>query len=491
MIIDLLDRPRLPLGECDVCVLGAGPAGITLALTLAARRPDWQVVLAEAGGEALSTPEENDSYRPASDDPGTYPITATRLRLLGGTSNHWGGWSRPLDAEIFQPRPWMECDGWPIPYEALVPYYGSAATWCEIGATGYDADAHLDGSGSTLLDVADSPLLCHRLFRFSPPTRFGQRYRTELESTPNLQCWLNATATGLDLGDGQVREVEIAHRAGLRARLRARHFIVAMGGIENARFLLAQQKQAPAGSGLASPALGRYFGDHLGFLPAIALLPGRLDYGRRAHETGPVMPVLGLRPQAQRELGLPNCSLTLAPIDEPQVLPSRYGWNRAFGLRGEDYWWYRLQVVLEPQPNPDSRILLSSERDALGVPRVRVDWRMHGRDRERGERLMDALVRDLGSRRQGRLLLHPPASAFERAPTFVAHHMGSTRMGMEPGNSVVDADCRVHGVENLYIAGSSVFPAYGFSNPTLTIVALALRLADHLGGARSPGGGTG
>ncbi len=487
MIADLLDLTRLPLQDCDVCILGAGPAGITLALTLARSRPDWQIVLVEGGGETLPTPEQNDSYQPASDDPGVYPIGATRLRFLGGTSNHWGGWSRPMDPDIFPARDWLDSPGWPVEHGSLAAFYEEAARWCEIDSTDYDPDIHLGEYSEALLDTRESSLLCHKVFRFSPPTRFGTRYRPDLADTTNLQCWLNATATHLGVRGDRVRDVELANAGGLRARLRARQVVVAMGGVENARFLLNAAQRAAPDTGLGSQALGRYFADHLGFAPARALLPARLDYGRRAHASGPVMPTLSLRPEAQRDLNLANCSLMPMPLADSQTVPNRYGRNSAFGLRGDDYWWYRLQIIVEPQPNPDSRILLSDERDALGVPRLRIDWRVHENDRNRGDRLIQALVRDFGSRRIGRLMALPPADAFERAPTFVAHHMGATRMGRNAEDSVVDADCRVHGIDNLHVAGSSVFPSYGFSNPTLTIVALALRLATRLSGRASQG----
>jgi choline dehydrogenase-like flavoprotein len=485
MIVDLLDQSRLPYQECDVCILGAGPAGITLALTLARARPDWQIILAEGGGESLPTPEQNDSYRAAADDQGVYPIGATRLRFLGGTSNHWGGWSRPMDPDIFEPRPWLDCNGWPVAHQTLARYYRDAAIWCEIDSNDYDVDTHLAEHADSLIDVAGSSLLCHKLFRFSPPTRFGVRYRQDLAEATNLHCWLNATAVGLGIRDDRVTDVEIANSGGLRARLKARHVVVAMGGVENARFLLSVRDDAAPDTGLKSPALGRYFADHLGFAPANALLPPRLDYGRRTHASGPVMPVLSLHSEAQRELEVTNCSITAIPIADNQTLPTRWGRNEAFGLGNEDYWWYRLQIVIEPQPDPDSRILLSDERDALGVPRLRIDWRMRHEDRERGDRLLNALIRDWGSRRIGRVFPFAPAQGFERAPTFVAHHMGATRMGENAEAGVVDGHGRVHGMENLHVAGSSVFPSYGFSNPTLTIVALALRMSEQLAAQRT------
>lgn len=480
MITSLQDHGRLPAERCDVCILGAGPAGITLALELARARPEWHIILLEGGDGSVPSADSDDAYIPAG-DPAPYPLAATRLRFLGGTSNHWGGWCRPLDPIDFEARPWIPHSGWPLAHGDLAPFYRRAAAWCELASDDFNPDADLASPAHRHLELPPGGPLRHALFRFSPPTRFGQRYLEDLESTPNLGCWTHASAVGLEHRDGRVHAVRVANTHQLRGRLAARHVVVAMGGVENARFLLAQRDGAPADSGLASPMLGRCFADHLGFSAARALLPAQLDYSRREGAAGAVMPVLALSPEAQREHGLANAYVMPVPVPGDGGLGSRYAENRLFGFSGADAWHYRLQVLIEPQPNPESRIELSTETDRLGLPRLRLHWRMHPDDAVRGERLLDLLVAGLGAAGLGRLQ-RPAESGFTRTPSFVSHHMGSTRMAADPEGGVANADARVHGFENLHIAGSSLFPTFGYANPTLTLVALAVRLADHLAG---------
>jgi hypothetical protein len=159
-------------------------------------------------------------------------------------------------------------------------------------------------------------------------------------------------------------------------------------------------------------------------------------------------------------------------------------------LRGEQYLTPQvdselLSVVLhlEQAPNPESRVSLSSERDALGQPRARLDWRLGDLEWRTARACLDLLAADLGRLGLGRVRIDDWLEAAEPAWTAVGgkfHHMGTTRMSDDPSRGVVDANGAVHGVSGLYVAGSSIFPTCGFANPTLTIVALALRLAWHL-----------
>lgn len=481
MIFNAAEQGRKLSGtECDLCILGAGPAGIVTALEAARARPDWRIVVLEGGGLAPGTPEDNDPYQGTTSET-AYPLAASRLRYLGGTSNHWGGWCRPLDEEDFQARPHMPLSGWPIGRGELDAYYRRAATWCEIASDRYDAGMLPPTGDGGILDLGSSKVLENRLFRFSPPTRFGTRYRDDLHASANVEVWLNASAVGLDFKSESIASVALACPGIGVVRLKTKQVVVALGGVESARLLLLHRDRGGAASGLASPFLGRCFADHLGFMPARALLPAKLSYQRQTHASGPLMPILCLNADVQKALALPNVFVMPTPQSGVEQIDKDYPHNQALAFNGSGYWNYRMQFVIEPRANPDSRLTLTNERDRLGLPRVNLDWRVHPEDRRGGDRALKELALEVGALGLGRIRIHAPENGFDRErPSVVFHHMGATRMATTNEAGVVDADCRVHGIENLHVASSSVFPAFGFSNPTLTIVALAVRLAEKL-----------
>jgi len=486
MITDLVDAAKLPITECDVCILGAGPAGISTALELARLRPDWQIALLEGGGRNMPASAELDPYAGESVGSPAYPLAGSRLRYLGGTSNHWGGWCRPLDAEDFEARSWIPHSGWPLTRDDLLPWYKKAAVWCEIASNEYSEAALSPSLGGAILPVDDSQMLCNKYFRFSPPTRFGTRYRADLDAASNLHLLLHANATGLTFSNQRVTSVQVAIPSGTTGTLKARQVVVALGGIETTRFLLMHAVRAPHGSGLASPMLGRCFADHFGVTPAVALLPEKLGYNRNQHPTGALMPVLSLTRAAQESLRVPDFCVTPVPDPQSSDLQPVYAENQTFGLHPGRYWKYRLQMILEPQPNPDSRITLIDQVDAFGMKRIHLDWKISEADLKSCVECLDDLGAELGLFGLGRLRILSESEYMGGMPGVGFHHMGSARMAGDVEGGVVDADCRVHGMENLHVASSAVFPSFGFSNPTLTIVALATKLAAHLAQSASP-----
>lgn len=479
-----LDRDAASVPEtCDLLVVGAGPAGICLALEAARARPDWLVVLAEAGGMEPPAPAGRDALSGhVSGAP--YPLEAARLRYFGGTSGHWGGWSRPLDGSDYLPGP-DGGPGWPIAPEELAGHLDAAHRWCEIPVPAYDAEALRPRHPRAMLDLRGSAFE-NGMFRFSPPTRFGTRYRTEVEEQANLHCVLGANAVGLGLLDARCDHVMFRGLAGTERRVRAARVALAMGGLETTRLLLHAAQERSEVAGLRSDVLGRYFADHIGLRPGQVLLPAELRYARFDDESGAVMPVIVPRPEALRENGWLNACMMLSPMPAGGTdLPSYTG-NRSMGMGHGSYWRYSVQMILEPTRHADSRVRLHPGTDRLGMHRLDLQWLIDPVTVESGLRMFDRLAREVGRMQLGRARIVPvDKDAIASAPSQAFHHMGTTRMSPTPEGGVVDSDLRVHGTENLFIASSSVFPRYGYSNPTLTIVALACRLASHVTGRGS------
>ena len=228
--LDQIDEDVL---ETDVSVIGGGPAGITLALELA--ELGAQVVLLEGGGLAPPGLKELDLYK-GEVSGREYPLQASRLRYFGGTTGHWGGWCRPLDDVDFRAKPHIEFSGWPIKRSELAPWYEPAHRWLEM-----PLDEYYRGGDSPFADqlLADDFGVTSRYFRFSPPTRYGVAYRDKVVGSQRVQCLLGANATSLERGPGnEINGVNARSLAGETIQVRSRRTVLAMGGIENARFLL-------------------------------------------------------------------------------------------------------------------------------------------------------------------------------------------------------------------------------------------------------------
>jgi choline dehydrogenase-like flavoprotein len=510
--------------ETDICVIGAGAAGIAIAHSLIGS--GLRVAVLESGGfdgEPATQALAAGTLR----GPGREPIDVSRLRQFGGSTNHWAGWCRPLDAVDFQARPGMPGSGWPIARATLDPFYARAMALCELGP-----DDWADIAG-WMPDAPpfDPARLALRLFQVSPPTRFGETYRAALQAAANVTVHLHANATEL-LTDAEARRVErvsVRSLDGGSFSVTAREVVLATGGLENARLLLLSRRTRATGLGNGDDMVGRYFMDHpwvplAGLVRFTAPVPPLLLGEQPLRGTSafaslypspallrlPRDPIGNFRavftPLARVSEGLDSLRALLgaaAGLTWPADAWAHLGRILADADLAADRMYRRLtgaatspfttpprlgapprgaiiDLNLEQAPNPDSRVTLGHDRDALGQPRLVVDWRLGETERRTFAAALHLLGLEFGRLGLGRVNV---AAAETWPPADLRgsrHHMGTTRMSTSPRSGVVDSDCRVHGMANLSIAGSSVFPTSGPANPTLTIVALALRLADSL-----------
>ena len=508
-----LDARELPDGTdvmTDVCVIGAGAAGITIARDLVGSGLD--VLLVESGGIDPDA-ETQGLAGGVSVGQQYYELAATRLRYFGGSTNHWAGWCAPLDSLDFAFRPWVPASGWPMSLAELQPYFVRAQDTNGLASFEYDPEAWASGRYPVQEIGPDVESV---IWQFSPPTRYGPEYREALEQASNVRVVLHANVVRLDAAPGadHVHTATLSTLLGTSLLVRARTFVLACGGIENARLLLLSDDVAPGGLGNEHDLVGRFFMEHAHARAATCVFAEPAKdlslYTERASRNAfvwprllsrvenrlrrtldvlpPVVPVRGglrLSDDAQRREGVLNGAAIVHAIDPDDAMTADV--QRSISVSAHPYDdpvnAYDLVLQLEQAPNPDSRVTLDDEVDALGLRRTRLDLRLGELDTHTLVETTRALARAFGASGTGSVRFQPwvleDPSAWHDT-YWGSHHMGTTRMSDDPRSGVVDADCRVHGVDNLYIAGSSVFPTGGFVNPTLTLVALAHRLADHL-----------
>lgn len=458
----------------DVCVIGSGPAGITVARRAAAR--GRRVLLLE-GGDDVVVPDSEDIYRGEVIGDPYFALHQARLRMFGGTSGHWTGWVRPLESWDFEPKPGFDKAVWPIRRADLDPYLAEAADILDFDPV-YDDELASEEFGVERVR-----------FLFSPPTRFDQKYFDDIADDPDITLCLQANVFRLEPAGGRIVAAEVLGYEGGSRTVRAGRFVLACGGIENSRILLYSNARSNGGVAPHAETLGRYWMEHPHFtIGGVAFF----DEARalRGH--------YALNSATQQRLGVLGCGLRMGRM------PYGDGYRRmvadiaclAPGLSYRLLNWAgsrltcgaRLRAAWEQEPRSVNRIELSrDESDRFGVPRTVLHWTKSEADLRTLRETGLQFGRWVAAENLGRVQLEPWVFGRDDYPKDDElggyHHMGGTRMADSPRDGVVDADLKVFGVDNLYVCGSSVFPSGGHANPTLTIVQLALRLGDRLGAA--------
>jgi choline dehydrogenase-like flavoprotein len=562
----MIDARSLPDGEtisADLCIVGAGAAGITLARSLA--DAPFRTVLLESGGLTLDAETQQLNAGEVSGLP-YFPLVGTRLRYFGGTTNHWGGTCRPFEEYDFAGTPGIPNTEWPIALSHVAPYYAEAGRIARLDSAEWAAGRWIERSRYDALALDPAAIETRVAQIVDPELRsFNDGHADEIQNAPQVTTYLHANVVEVRLADDQGSVVElVVATPGRSFSVAARVFVLAAGGIENPRLLLASNRQQPAGVGNGEGLVGRYFIEHPRFVggvvePFDAGLSASL-YRQHTVDGARIIGYLALSRALGRAEGLVDVQFRLgtvyresherarrsADVEALRRLINRARGRRVDGNVGDDAArtledltsWRRLLVPggplplpqpdlvriiadasadeldalipeffgdiavfgagaltdsapidsislstrIDPVPNPESRVTLGTERDAFGMPRPDLHWALSRTDRESALRALEVLGQELGRTGIGRLQVRLAADE-EAWPEDLEggyHHMGTTRMSADPGRGVVDADCRVHGLGNLYVAGSSVFTTGGSATPTLTLVALSLRLADHL-----------
>jgi choline dehydrogenase-like flavoprotein len=553
-IEDLRDHGDDDRIAAPVCVVGAGAAGIALALAL--DRAGIDVCLLESGGprpdaavDGLGEIESVGLRRLSH--------TATRARGIGGTTALWTGRCGLLDPIDFARRPWIAGSGWPIDHTDLAPFVARAGQVLGLGPAryagvradeivgppahqwdlrwfepiGYQFSTH----GGDVADTAqaapvdpDDPLASLHHAGAPRATHVGEANLPALTASSRVRLLSHAHVTEilLDPAGSSVVGVRASSITGRRLQVDAPVVVLCTGGVDAPRLLLSSRSVHANGIGNGQDLVGRYLMDHpyttIATYPRGAGHSLRRRLGHRWIDRGGARHVyssaLRLSPALQRDEGLLNgVAYVIERGDRPAplrrardaVVALRGSWDRAhlseagavarrpdrLAWNAYERWVLRrpsladpdlveIDTMVEQLPDPASRITLSRTRDALGMEKAVVDWRAADLEYETTQRLAELLLgelRRLGYETPDRSArLDVGADRWRDDVYDSSHPMGATRMAADPRHGVVDRDLQVHGVAGLHIASGSVFATSGHINPTLTIVTLALRLAEHL-----------
>jgi choline dehydrogenase-like flavoprotein len=533
----------------DLCIVGSGPAGLTLALEAEAR--GLSVLLVEAGG-----PRPDRRGGPVFEeaeilDPERHaPLGTTTRQAFGGTSWLWGGGCVPLDPIDFEVRSFVAGSGWPISYRDLSRWYKKAAAYLDCG----DASFSLPVPGWEAL----RGITVDRSQQLARRACLARAYGDAVKKSDRIWVSLHKAVLTIDLDDSgdRVTGLQVAGGGPVEAAPRARSYVLACGGLRTTQLLLRLQTDWPRHFNGGDGALGRYYMGHLvGEIATIVFDEPRdaIPFLFRRDREG----VFNLRhfrvtDERQRSDGILN---TVFGLRSPPLLDDRHGsgilsmavlaarllplgaalrsrklenaasehmesstnshvrnvltdpmfsskevsrliYNRFLCTPSVPFvptsraGRYTLRYHAEQVPNRSSRVQLAEGRDRHGKRGLSIDFKFAEQDGLsvlRAHEILDTSLRTSG---KGRLeYWYPPEerlAAVTRSAGDGYHQIGTTRMGESARDAVVDASCRVHGLDNLYIASSSTFPTSGSANPTFATTALALRLADHLARMSGP-----
>jgi choline dehydrogenase-like flavoprotein len=532
--------------EADVCLVGAGPSGLSVATVLASA--GIRVVLLEGGDATVA--QTLDDIRHDGED--AYPqshITETRASGLGGTSGIWsyrmsnvdndpesgerGCRYAPMDPIDFEARPDVPHSGWPLTRADLDPWYARAQGLCGLGEYNYGPQRWSNDQAQPL--PLDPDLVETQMFQFGPASAWSKKVVRTLRSQSGILILTDANVTRLetDYTGTQVTEVHFRRSTGVKGLVRARCTVLAAGGVESARLLLLSNQQVRTGLGNGTDQVGRYWMEHPLVRGGLLVAPPNVGLGALlrlydAHWQGEakVMAKLSVAPERMRSEGLLSTSALLLPREDVLAGSAVQAYNevRSPSGRGSTFkhrvkltakiafgapaliaarrvisaqpgldlsGWstkpnashFRVFEVVhqtEQSPDPDNRVTLSDETDGHGRRLPLLKWRWTSEDRRRITRSRDLYAEAFSKAGLGDFVQRDWENGQPRMLGGNHHHIGGTRMSTDPAQGVVDVNTKVFGMNNLFVTGSSVFPTGGSVNPTLTIVALGLRLGNHL-----------
>ena len=546
MIIQADSIPKDSHITTDVCIIGSGAAGIPLAMNLSGK--GFKILILESGQFKADSETQKLYEGEVADESLHSPPDKYRQRRFGGSTAIWGGRCMPFDSIDFEQRDHVPMSGWPITYKDLEPYYVQANDLLEAGEFLYDADLLFNPEKKPMFKGFKSEYLqTNSLERFSCPTNMAARYSRRLDLAEDIQVILGANCNQININpDGKkVDSVNVATLKGNHFVVSGRVFVLATGGIETPRLLLASNDVIACGIGNEHDLVGRYYQCHLAGNIGKLTINGALENVRHNYEVSQdgiyCRRRLRLSDVAQNQVGLLNMvarlhfSSIVDPIHRSGVLSGlffarnfiSYEYSKRlndgakhtlslyfkhllnimrdpFDTLGFLSHWLRkrsladrkfpsvilknktnrfsLEVHGEQCPNYFSRISLLNSVDQLGMPKVKVDWRYSDQDIDSVRRTLNIFAQEISNSGIGVYEFNQDTLEKDllRFGAYGGHHIGTTRMGLNPETSVVDMNCRIHSVDNLYVAGSAVFPTSSQANPTLTITAIALRLSDHI-----------
>ena len=521
MLIDTRTIPDESQIEADICIIGAGAAGISMALEFA--DTSTKICLVESGG--LKPDRVTQNLYVGNSVGWDYDLEQTRTRFFGGSTNCWGGWCRAFHEDDFKNRSWVPNSGWPLTKDDLNPYYRRAADLMGLSEVAYsleefqaanqDSELQLLAPNSARIGTEISQLLEER--------HLGRAQRDPIKLSQNIRVYLNANLTRLNAASNgrYIDSAAVQCLNGVRATVRAKFFVLACGGIENARLLLHANDVMACGLGNQHDLVGRFFMDHprqeigtlhlrnpdtvcglydlhTGFFHSSLIASFNICFAeQKKNKTANSYTYINMEysdPNAKAIKAFREVVLTLhksqyfnikardllTVVTSPIMIARHLVGTLLrpkFLLKRQ-----RLEMIIEPVPNPDSRVTLSDNTDALGMRRSNLDWRLSDLDKRTFLRSRRILAEELERTGTGRVEFDQEDDEFElpKDIRYSWHHMGTTRMHDDPKKGVVNPHCQVNGIENLFVSGSSVFPTVAADMPTLTISALAIRTADRL-----------
>ncbi|NNE75520.1 MAG: GMC family oxidoreductase [Pricia sp.] len=490
----------------DLCIIGAGTAGISIAL-------DWldtatKVILLEGGGFEYDA-QVQDLYAGETTGQKYYPLKSTRLHYFGGTTGHWAGMCSPYDPIDFMQRDWVPESGWPISRKELDPFYSRAHKTLKLGPYNYDFDYWKNQVSGLKPFPIDENVVWNKMWQFSD-ARFNDLYRDTITKAKNIHLYTYANVVDINANENisEIKEVIVKNHAGKTHTVKAKQFIMACGAIQNARLLLASNSQASKGLGNDFDIVGRYFMEHLEHASAELWLSKPFPSKLYTWSSDTITSAeLAITEKVQQENKILNGTVSLFPLTVGRSLKSEMDvWNNEDPRKSAEKFWkdisdaraaakkvtegsisraYQLHTRIEQAPNPNSRVTILSEKDELGVPKTKLNWELTALDKRSIRRIYQILGQQMGIAGLGRVRLNEflrddSDTTWPEDLNAGWHHMGTTRMSDNPKKGVVNKNCQVYGISNLFVAGSGCYSTSGAPNPTLTLVALSLRLSDYV-----------